>query len=117
MTTTEGHGDNWYTRKRGTSHEQNGEDLGVATAYVNADEDDNHYHRQYHHPTSAEESHLRSFAKGLTWRFVATMTTVTIAWLVTGETGIAFQIGFFEFFAKVGIYYIHERLWARIRII
>jgi uncharacterized membrane protein len=62
------------------------------------------------------DSHLRSLAKGLTWRFVASTTTIIIAKAVTGETAIAFQIGFFEFFAKIGIYYVHERIWARIKM-
>lgn len=63
-----------------------------------------------------EDSHLRSLAKGLTWRFVASGTTIVIAKVVTGETAIAFQIGFFEFFAKIGIYYVHERIWAKIKL-
>jgi uncharacterized membrane protein len=114
----DGHGwgdvDHGSTRKRGTSNEQ---DYGEANTPFNlsVDADDDLRERgPIHH--QQEESHLRSLAKGITWRFVATMTTVIIAWLVTGETSIAFQIGFFEFFAKVGIYYIHERIWARIRI-
>mmetsp|Transcript_16597 Transcript_16597/g.38331 ORF Transcript_16597/g.38331 Transcript_16597/m.38331 type:complete len:111 (+) Transcript_16597:243-575(+) len=64
----------------------------------------------------AEDSHLRSLAKGLTWRFVASGTTIVIAKIVTGETKVAFQIGFLEFFAKIGIYYLHERIWAKIKI-
>ena len=63
-----------------------------------------------------EDSHIRSLAKGLTWRFVATTTTVVIAWYITGETTLAFQIGFIEFFAKITIYYVHERIWAKIRL-
>lgn len=63
-----------------------------------------------------EDSHMRSLVKGLTWRFVASGTTIIIAKAVTGETTIAFQIGFFEFFAKIGIYYIHERMWAKIKL-
>ena len=35
----------------------------------------------------AEESHTRSLVKGLTWRFIASFTTVVIAKIVTGETG------------------------------
>ncbi|MGK3745981.1 MAG: putative membrane protein [Bacillariaceae sp.] len=64
----------------------------------------------------AEDSHIRSLTKGLTWRFVASTTTIIIAWYITGETTLAFQIGFIEFFAKITIYYIHERIWAKIRI-
>ena len=63
-----------------------------------------------------EESHTRSLLKGLTWRVLATMTTVSIAFVVTGEVRTAFQIGCVEFIAKIGIYYIHERIWSKIRI-
>ena len=63
-----------------------------------------------------EDSHIRSLTKGLTWRFVASGTTIIIAKIVTGETAIAFQIGFIEFFAKIGIYYIHERIWAKVKL-
>ena len=64
----------------------------------------------------SEESHTRSILKGITWRLVATMTTVVIAWLVIGDATVAFQIGFFEVFAKIAIYYVHERIWARIPV-
>ena len=66
--------------------------------------------------TRPEDSHIRSLTKGLTWRFVASGTTIVIAKVVTGETALAFQIGFFEFFAKIGIYYVHERIWAKIKL-
>ena len=67
-----------------------------------------------HH--GVEESHIRSIVKGVTWRCLATLTTVVIAWFITGEVALAFQIGFVEFFAKLGIYYAHERVWTKIRI-
>ena len=60
------------------------------------------------------ESHTRSIAKGITWRLVATLTTVTIAWFITGEIDLALQIGFIEVFAKIAIYYAHERIWAQV---
>ena len=69
---------------------------------------------QPHDP--AFESHTRSILKGITWRLVATLTTIVIAWFITGEIAAALQIGFIEVFAKVAIYYAHERAWARIRI-
>ena len=64
----------------------------------------------------ALESHTRSLLKGLTHRFVATLTTIAIAWAITGDVAAALQIGFIEVFAKIAIYYLHERVWAHIRI-
>jgi len=68
------------------------------------------------HSTPIQESHTRSLVKGLTWRILATTTTTVIAFIVTGHVEAALQIGFFEFFAKLLIYYIHERVWTRIRL-
>ena len=61
------------------------------------------------------ESRSRSLAKGATWRVVATLTTVAIAWLVTGEPSTALAIGGIEVIAKIVVYYLHERCWAYVR--
>ena len=61
-----------------------------------------------------QDSRIRSLLKGITWRFLATLTTVIIAWLITGDVSAALQIGFIEVFAKIAIYYAHERAWARV---
>ncbi len=57
------------------------------------------------------ESHLRSAMKALSWRVVATATTTTIAFVMTGQIGTALRIGGIEFFLKFFIYYGHERVW------
>lgn len=62
------------------------------------------------------ESRSRSLMKGLTWRLVATLTTITIAWLIIGDVSTALQIGLIEVFAKIAIYYVHERAWAHIKL-
>ena len=62
------------------------------------------------------ESRARSLLKGLTWRVLATLTTIAIAWFITGDVAAALQIGFIEVFAKILIYYLHERAWAHARM-
>lgn len=57
------------------------------------------------------ESHIRSLLKGLTWRCLATGSTMLIAWLTTGDVSLALKIGGIEFVAKFFVYYAHERLW------
>ncbi len=57
------------------------------------------------------ESRLRSVLKAFTWRIVATLTTIVIAFLVVGEVALAVAIGGIEFFVKFIIYYLHERAW------
>ena len=64
--------------------------------------------------TELKESHLRSVIKGITWRVVATSTIIVIAYLTTGEIDMALKIGFIEFFIKLFLYYLHERMWQQI---
>ena len=64
--------------------------------------------------TIRKESHLRSILKGLTWRIIATSTTMSVAYIITGEIGDALKIGGIEFLAKLLIYYLHERAWQSV---
>ena len=58
------------------------------------------------------DSHLRSLGKAFSWRIVATLTTATITFFVTGELDTAVTVGSIEFVLKFLIYYLHERAWA-----
>ena len=62
------------------------------------------------------ERAYRSIIKAFSWRITATLTTVVIAYFITGQVKAALSIGFFEFFAKMLLYYFHERLWNKINI-
>jgi len=62
------------------------------------------------------ESSTRSLAKTISWRVIATLTTTTIVWLVTGKLTLAVAVGGIEAVTKMVLYYGHERLWDRIRI-
>lgn len=53
-------------------------------------------------------------AKTITWRIVATLTTILISFAVTGSLAIGATIGGIEAVAKMVLYYGHERTWARI---
>ena len=57
------------------------------------------------------DSRVISFAKSISWRVMASLTTVVIAYFVTQDTAIALQIGTIEFLAKLVVYYLHERAW------
>jgi len=62
-------------------------------------------------PKDLKESHLRSLLKAMSWRVLATLTTVLIAYFIIGEIEIAIMIGGIEFVLKFVIYYLHERAW------
>jgi len=61
-----------------------------------------------------KESRLRSILKAASWRVLATLTTIVIAYLITGKIDDALKIGAVEVVAKMAIYYFHERAWARL---
>ena len=65
-------------------------------------------------PAILKESRLRSVLKAASWRVLATLTTIAIAWLVSGDISIALEIGAWEVMAKILVYYFHERAWAMV---
>jgi uncharacterized membrane protein len=60
------------------------------------------------------DSHKRSVIKGVTWRLTGTLDTAILSWFFTGNAGISLQIAGAEFLSKIGLYYLHERLWMRL---
>lgn len=58
-------------------------------------------------------SRKRHVIKAVTWRVVATSATVVIAWWVTGDWTVGVELGTVEFFAKMLLYYLHERFWYK----
>jgi len=58
-----------------------------------------------------KDTRLKSLLKGVSWRIIATATTITIAYFITGDVSSAMSIGFIEFFGKLLLYYVHERAW------
>lgn len=60
-------------------------------------------------------SKSRSILKTVSWRFVATMTTVALVFLFIGKTEVALTIGIVEVILKMIFYFFHERLWHKIK--
>lgn len=61
------------------------------------------------------DHHSRSLIKGVSWRVFGTLDTILIALFWTGEFDKALKIGFAEVFTKILLYYLHERLWLRMK--
>ena len=59
------------------------------------------------------DSKLKSLYKTISWRITATVTTILIAFIILGDITPALAIGGIEFFAKMVIYYYHERAWSK----
>jgi uncharacterized membrane protein len=57
------------------------------------------------------DNHFRSLAKAISWRATGTLDTIAVSFIITGRIKLALSIGCVELFTKVGLYYVHERVW------
>lgn len=65
-------------------------------------------------PSRKWNSRKRHFAKTISWRFVGTLDTMFLAWIITGNPVTGFKIGIAEVITKMVLYYLHERTWYRV---
>jgi uncharacterized membrane protein len=65
------------------------------------------------------EKHYRSIIKGISWRAIGSLDTFWIALLVNHQaphaTKTAFNIAGTEVITKVGLFWLHERIWMQIK--
>ncbi|TPV33832.1 DUF2061 domain-containing protein [Paucihalobacter ruber] len=59
-------------------------------------------------------SHKRHLLKALSWRILGTLDTMLLAWLISGNPLTGFKIGLAEVVTKIGLYYLHERVWFKV---
>ncbi|MDB5123352.1 MAG: Adenylyl-sulfate kinase [Mucilaginibacter sp.] len=59
-------------------------------------------------------SKARHLVKTITWRTIGTISTILIAWLITGSPVWGVRIGAVELIGKMWLYYLHERIWYKI---
>lgn len=63
---------------------------------------------------SMKDSRIRSIVKALTWRVIATGTTMSLVYIGTGDIELMAHIGIADVVIKLFFYFIHERAWGRI---
>jgi len=61
------------------------------------------------------EAHFRSIMKAITWRALATLTTILLVFIFTRELIISIEVGVVEIIVKLFLYYFHERIWELAR--
>ncbi|MEN8146011.1 MAG: adenylyl-sulfate kinase [Campylobacterota bacterium] len=61
-----------------------------------------------------KETNKRSIVKGISWRVVATSTTIIIVYVFFGRLDLAIAAGLIETVLKVGLYWAHERAWFKV---
>ena len=57
---------------------------------------------------------VRSIAKSISWRIIATLTTMALVFFFTRKFVLALELGFLEVVLKVLFFYSHERFWNKI---
>jgi uncharacterized membrane protein len=57
---------------------------------------------------------IRSFAKALSWRILASTFSLVLVFIITGDIAASGLVGIFDFAIKTFAYYFHERAWAHI---
>ena len=70
-----------------------------------------YFHERVWFNIEFNNSRLRHIFKTITWRFVGTLDTMFIAWILTGDPIVGLQIGSIEVVTKMLLYYMHERVW------
>ena len=60
------------------------------------------------------ETQARSVAKSLSWRLLGTVSTAVLVFIFSGRIVLSIAVGTAEFFAKLGLYWVHERFWDRL---
>ena len=61
-----------------------------------------------------KETNKRSIVKGISWRIVATSTTIAIVYFFFDRLDLAIAAGMIESILKVGLYWAHERAWFKV---
>ena len=61
------------------------------------------------------ETKTRSIIKAISWRILATLTTMTLVYLFFHRLDLAAAVGVLEAFIKMVVYFLHERVWNRIK--
>lgn len=59
-----------------------------------------------------EETRTRSIVKAITWRIFASISTLILAYLITGNLVFAGLISLLDVVIKFIEYFLHERIWS-----
>jgi len=62
-----------------------------------------------------KDTNQRSIVKGISWRVIATTTTIAIVYFFFDRLDLAVATGMIETVLKVGLYWLHERAWFKVR--
>jgi hypothetical protein len=61
------------------------------------------------------ENARRSLVKAVSWRIVGTVDTFVLTFIVTGKLVWAASVSALELCTKVLLFWLHERIWNKIK--
>lgn len=71
-------------------------------------------HERAWYKSKIQNPNKRHIYKTFTWRFIGTLDTIIISWIILGDITVGLQIGGAETITKMILYFFHEKLWYRI---
>ncbi len=63
-----------------------------------------------------KDTRYRSLFKAISWRLSGTVATMIIVFIFVGRVSVAAIVGGFEMIAKFLLYFLHERIWDKVKI-
>ena len=60
------------------------------------------------------ESRTRSIVKAMSYRLLGSIATGLVFFALTGKASLSLGAGGLDMIAKIGVYFLHERMWDRI---
>lgn len=60
------------------------------------------------------ESNVRSLAKAISYRLLGSGSTACIVFVISGKLSLSLGLGLLDMLAKLGLYFLHERVWNHI---
>ena len=61
-----------------------------------------------------KESHSRSIVKAISYRILGSASTGLIVYVLTGKGSLGLASSLLDVVLKIGVYFVHERIWDRI---
>lgn len=60
------------------------------------------------------ETHSRSLAKAISYRFFGSLSTAGLVYFFTGSAKVSVGAGILDSLVKIVLFFLHERVWQRI---
>ena len=61
------------------------------------------------------ETRTISFIKAISYRILGSITTFLACLFFTGKPFVSLGVSVFDFFAKIALFYVHERAWEHFK--